>query len=159
MIERLRARAVRSGDCLLWTGATAKAAAGRYGKVTLTRAGRRRFVGAHRLMWEAHHGPLAAGVCVLHSCDTPLCIEPDHLFVGTHGDNARDREAKGRGGDSRGALNGGARLTEDQARAVLALGRAGWLHADVAAAFGICRTGVTRIISGARWAHLQGAGS
>lgn len=52
---------------------------------------------AHRFMWEFLHGDLGKGVCVLHRCDNPRCVNPDHLFLGTQADNALDRDTKGRG--------------------------------------------------------------
>lgn len=53
---------------------------------------------AHRYAWELHHGqPPPTDVDVCHSCDNPPCCNPHHLFLGTHDDNNKDREAKGRG--------------------------------------------------------------
>lgn len=58
--------------------------------------GQRR-IGAHRAAWELTRGPIPQGMIVCHRCDNPRCVNPEHLFIGTHLDNARDRVSKGRG--------------------------------------------------------------
>jgi len=55
-----------------------------------------RTVLAHRHAWELANGLVPEGLCVLHRCDNPPCINPDHLFLGTRADNNADRDAKGR---------------------------------------------------------------
>lgn len=76
---------------------------------------------AHRFAWEQANGrKLREQECVLHRCDTPACVNPAHLFVGTHKDNAIDREAKGRGRQPRGLGNARAFLSDDQVRAIYA---------------------------------------
>lgn len=52
---------------------------------------------AHRASWQIQTGPIPSGMCVLHRCDNPPCVRPDHLFLGTKGDNNADRDSKGRG--------------------------------------------------------------
>ncbi len=78
------------GGC--WTWNLSKNHAG-YGYVTFNGIGGL----AHRLSWELYHGPVPDGLCVLHKCDNPGCVNPTHLWVGTHADNAHDRDKKGRG--------------------------------------------------------------
>ncbi|WP_435992485.1 HNH endonuclease signature motif containing protein [Brevundimonas sp. LjRoot202] len=62
----------------------------------------RKKVTAHRVAYECEHGPLPVGMCVLHKCDTPACINPQHLVAGTQSENMLDRSAKGRVGRSGG---------------------------------------------------------
>jgi hypothetical protein len=85
------------GPCHLWIGNKSNRTG--YGSI---QTGRRsdhtlRSVGAHRLAWELANGPIPVGQLVCHRCDNTLCVNVAHLFLGTHGDNARDRAAKGRG--------------------------------------------------------------
>jgi hypothetical protein len=76
--------------CFLWAGATNRDGYGAFGIG-------KRTVRAHRLAFEHERGPIPAGLKVLHRCDTPQCVNPEHLFVGTDLDNQRDMIAKGRG--------------------------------------------------------------
>lgn len=89
--ERLRRNSKESPTgCVLWIGAFRNG--GGYGVF--------RYAGglklAHRASYEVAKGAIPAGMCVLHTCDTPLCINPDHLWVGTRAENAADRNAKNR---------------------------------------------------------------
>lgn len=51
---------------------------------------------AHRISWTLHNGPVPEDMFVLHMCDVPKCVNPDHLFLGTHQDNSDDKLSKGR---------------------------------------------------------------
>ena len=76
--------------CLLWIGSYGW---GR-GYGVITQGGKRR--GAHRVAWELTRGPIPEGLCVLHRCDVPGCVNVEHLFIGTRDDNNRDMTSKGR---------------------------------------------------------------
>lgn len=77
--------------CWLWTGATARGygtfgSGGQFGRNVL----------AHRFAWQRKNGPIPAGMVICHSCDNPPCVNPAHLWIGTHADNVADKIAKGR---------------------------------------------------------------
>ena len=75
--------------CLLYTGYIQNTG---YGRITYE--GRRE--GAHRVAYALKHGPIPAGMSVCHTCDVRLCVNPDHLFLGTQTDNMKDMFRKGR---------------------------------------------------------------
>lgn len=78
--------------CWIWSGYRDREGYGHYSDCSHRQHSRR----AHRDMWEYHNGPIPPRMCILHRCDVPSCVNPDHLFMGTHLDNIADRQAKGR---------------------------------------------------------------
>lgn len=90
LIDRLMERIAVDGmtGCWNWTGSKR----GNYGSMRVGGAMQQ----VHRLSYEVHRGPIPGGICVCHRCDNPVCINPDHLFLGTHCDNMADKVSKSR---------------------------------------------------------------
>jgi hypothetical protein len=133
-------------DCWNWT---ARRDGDGYGRILVDGTHRP----ASRAAWLLTHGdPGKALVC--HRCDNPACVNPAHLFLGSHADNMRDMVAKGRQG-ARGRARKAhllSRLTEDQARRVKFGGEPA---KAVSHELGIARTTVSSIRNGYTWAWLQ----
>lgn len=121
-------------ECWLWTGSSS----GGYGYVGEGGTGGRN-LRAHRVSYELHFGPIPEGMLVCHTCDTSLCVNPRHLFLGTCQDNVDDRDEKGRTklADARGSKNGRAKLVESDVRQILRELGSGMTQAGIAKRYGI----------------------
>ncbi len=110
------------------------------------------FRSAHKWAWVFEYGKVP-DLCVLHKCDNPRCVNPDHLFLGTQQENIADKVRKGRQpkGMSAEEMCRNAVLTREQ---VLAISRDERPHKEIAAAFGVSVGAVAKIKSGERWAWL-----
>jgi hypothetical protein len=142
--RKLEERAIPepNSGCLLWLDCTNKDG---YGQVGI----KKRQYGAHVLAMTASNGPPPPGSVVCHKCDVPSCINPRHLFLGTHADNAADRVRKGRGGI--GVRNGSAKMTEDR---VIALRADTGTNKELAAKYGVSPALVSVIRGNKIWRHI-----
>lgn len=107
---------------------------------------------AHRFSYELYAGPIPNGLQILHKCDNPGCVNPDHLWPGTQKENMADKNAKGRGNYNLGSKCHNAVLTEEQVMAIRADRRKQRL---IAADYGIRRNHVSMIKTGKLWAHVS----
>jgi hypothetical protein len=80
-------------ECWVWMGA--KTPFG-YGRISYSRGAKHFTIYAHRISYILHNGPIPENHLVCHHCDNPWCVNPKHLYVGTHQDNANDRERRQR---------------------------------------------------------------
>ncbi len=108
---------------------------------------------AHRLAWEFSVGPIPAGMCVLHKCDNRQCQNPRHLFLGTKGDNNRDRDRKGRRVNPVGEAHGRAKLTASQVLEIRKL-RGKFTNAELGRRFGVHHVTISKIQLRKQWRHV-----
>lgn len=145
----------KTEGCWLWSAGTCSRGYGNFKVKNKTLA-------AHRVSYLIHFGSVPSGLQVLHKCDTPACVRPDHLFVGTGADNMADKVAKGRQarGESVtrnrrslvGSRNGRAILTAEVVQQI----KDSWsfrkiTQKDLARKFGISLATVSRILRGVSW--------
>jgi hypothetical protein len=108
-------------------------------------------VSAHRLAWELTHGPIPDGLEVLHTCDTPPCINPDHLFLGTQLDNIADKVTKRRQVGPRGDRMWKAKLTWSVVAAIRAAFASGVTETELGKTYGVYTSTIERIVHKKTW--------
>lgn len=144
---RFRQKVRRTDGCWLWDGVRNTATG--YG---LFSSGTGPQVYAHRFAYALSHGSIPAGQFVLHACDTPLCVNPAHLFLGTHRDNMRDAAKKGRLHVSRPS---GQKVTDAQVAHIHTLAASGLARVRIADQIGVSKAYVSLVLSGKRRQHRK----
>ena len=134
-------RVAKTPTCWLWTGYKTK---GGYGLLTVNS----KSYTAQRFSWILHNGPIPFGLDVLHKCDNPPCVNPDHLFLGTQQDNVVDSVNKGRFRIRQGK---GQKLTKSQVSHIKFLLGSGKSGASLARKFGVSRQSINYIKLGKTW--------
>lgn len=156
-------------ECWEWTGNTVDG----YGHFALTHS---KTVKAHRFSYELKHGQIPSGFMVLHRCDNRKCVNSNHLFLGTHTDNMKDRNAKNRQakGDRHGAKihpekfrfshskgaplgskNPRTHLTENDVIEIKRLLKTDMSQTDIGKKFGVTRFVIWKIKFGYAWQHIK----
>jgi hypothetical protein len=148
----------KTSECWMWTGTHTTDG---YGLVRVQSPKRTNLV-AHRVAWELTYGPIPASRHVLHRCDNPPCVRPDHLFLGDNAANVADRVSKGRSRGARGERNHKAKLTIEQVREI----RVAYIPAPIghprkgdpprsisilAERYGVTRSTIYHIVRGWNW--------
>lgn len=146
--DRLLSRVRKTSGCWLWTS---KSNTRGYGQI---RSPDGKPMLAHRASWDVHNGPIPDGMCVLHKCDNPKCVRPDHLFLGNQQSNMDDMREKGRGrpGVSKGEAHGRAKLTDERVREIRSSTGPSRITAEK---YGISGRQVRDIRARKAWKHLK----
>jgi hypothetical protein len=152
-MRRFWAKVDKTNDCWLWTGALFRSG---YGNFTYTDKEVRRNVGAHRYAYFLTHGEWPAGL-VLHHCDTPACVRPDHLYIGNYSDNMNDMWRRNRHARSVnvGSNNAKARLSEDAVREIRKRYSEGALQRELADDFGVGQQSISRLVNRVSWRSVD----
>lgn len=139
---RFWGKADRSGDCWEWTGSKSSLGYGSFGVRQMT-------FRANRVAYMLTKGPIPADLHVLHSCDNRACVNPDHLRVGTPGENAMERDQKDR--VQCGVTHYCAKLTEDQVREVYLSDER---PCDAGQRLGVHASAISAIRKGKKWRRV-----
>jgi hypothetical protein len=150
--ERFWSKVSKGESCWLWTAGRDKDGYGmfswRLGKNNHIR------IRAHRYSYILAHGDISADLCVCHTCDTPACVNPAHLFLGTNQENTKDRHLKER--DARSTRHSNAKLNPDAVRHIRETYKAGGVtQHELAAFYGVCQATIRELLHGETWKHVQ----
>lgn len=149
-IQRFWSKVNKTEGCWLWAGAACG-----YGRFTY----KGKPIPAHRFSVLASGRCIPKGMVVCHTCDTKLCVRPDHLYVGTTQDNNRDTVDRQRHISSfkpkLGESNGNSRLTEHQVREIRRMRKGGLSLQRIANHVGCSRGVVRSIVERTTWKHVD----
>jgi hypothetical protein len=153
--SRFWSKVHKGPDCWMWAAGRSK---GGYGAFAV----RGKMHRASRLAASLSGLHVSGSVWVLHRCDNPACVRPEHLFVGTPKDNTADmvRKCRARWGaehKARGERHHRAKLTDAKVREIRALRSRGVPRTDVARMFGVSAAQITLVTTRRNWSHVEAA--
>jgi len=143
-IEDFMSKVEKTDTCWIWMGSKDKDG---YGQFMVNYKNIR----AHRYAYSQLKGAIPDGLILRHSCDTPACVNPEHLMFGTHKENARDRVNRGRNRDQRGNNNSMSKLTVEK---ILAIRDDDRIQLEIAREYGVSQQTVSDIKRRKIWAWL-----
>jgi len=116
-----------------------------------------RFKGKHyiasRAAYEVYISVINDDLLVCHKCDNPLCVNPNHLFLGTELDNMKDMVSKNR--SAKGSHHSQAKLNETSVKEIKKLLKQQLSHSEIAKLYDVKREAISKINQGIRWGHIQ----
>ncbi len=121
-----------------------------YGRIKIAKG---KVIMAHRAVYESLAGKIPKGKILCHKCDNPRCVNPDHIFIGTHLDNCHDCLSKGRRQAVKGEAHYAARLNSEQVLEIYR-DRSGNSQFVLAAKYGCSQRNISAIKRGVTWKHI-----
>jgi hypothetical protein len=152
-VLRFESKVVKSDESSCWTWVGPKFDTG-YGMFCMSGRERKTFA-AHRVSWMIHFKmDIPAGMFICHTCDNRICVNPEHLYLGTPTQNNTDTVKRGRANRKVGSDCSWAKVTEAQVRKILESPYESGANSRFSREFGIHQSQVSHIRSGRRWSHI-----
>lgn len=140
-----------NGDCWVWMPPPLKSG---YALIRMDN----KYVSVHRASYMIHYGEIPKPMLVCHKCDNRICVNPNHLFLGTYSDNMRDCVNKGRNSNGQrqhGEASPKSKLTTDQVLEIRRLWSIGGItKSELSRMFGVSATNIRHIIERRMWHHV-----
>lgn len=138
----------KTTSCWIWLGKRSREG---YGIMDIGRKHQR----VHRISYLLAYGEFDQALFVCHHCDNPVCVRPDHLFLGDHEANMKDRDAKGRHTPPRGEQQGNSVLTDAQVREIRRLRLLGYRFSDLVPLFPVSYRTIRNVCKNEAWKHVR----
>lgn len=143
-IERFWSYVKKTDTCWLWTGCSTHLG---YAQIGVNY----KLISVHRFSWEIHNGPIPEGKWVLHKCDNPSCVRPDHLFLGTPKDNTQDMLHKHRDNGPKGERQHCHKFTAEEVMKIRASTDS---QSEIARQYKVNQSTISHIINHQTWKHI-----
>lgn len=145
LLKRFEAKINKTDSCWIWQGGRLRDG---YGAFTLEG----KTISAHRMSYQIFKGPIQGGLWVLHNCDNPACVNPDHLRLGARIDNSKDMVSRGR--SLIGEKANRSKLSYADVSKIKRLLSDGVKHRQIAGIYNVSHSVITDINTGKSWKHV-----
>lgn len=150
VMDRFLSHVNKTDYCWEWTASKYDNSRG-YGCFNLNSIAHR----SHRIAYTLFVGDIPEGMCVLHKCDNPICVNPDHLWIGTRDENNKDRKKKQRGARNNGETNGFSKIDSNTVKEIRRMREEeGLSYGKLCNVFNLSKSHIARIIHRKAWSHI-----
>ena len=149
--ERFWSKVDKTDDCWIWTGAGNGAG---YGHFIIKLNSKWQPFKSHRLAYLLAYNEIPNGMHVLHQCDNTLCVNPEHLFLGNHADNMKDKVLRGRSNKGHRSFHV-CKLTWNEVREIRLQYIAGISDGALGRLYGVCHQNIDRIVNYETWKNKE----